>query len=128
MSNLLTVQSFKCMGSTIDRRGGASKDVESRVTKAWSKWRELGGEICDKKVPTKLKLLIDQAVIRPPSLYVCETSWPMSISSSFCQNNADDLFAQKKTAIDQIYQIMQFSNRGIIIHTRPYIAYCTICQ
>ena len=112
----------------MERSGGASEVVESRVAKAWSKWRELGGEICDKKVPTKLKLLIDQAVIRPPLLYVCETSWPMSISSSFCQNKAEDLFAQKKTSIDQFDQIMQLSHRGRIIHTRPYIAYCTICQ
>ncbi len=31
MVNLPTVQSFKYLGSTIDRRGGASKDAESRV-------------------------------------------------------------------------------------------------
>ena len=35
--NLPTVQSFKYLGSTIDRRGGASKDVDNRVTKARSK-------------------------------------------------------------------------------------------
>ena len=33
--------------------------------------------ICDKKVPTKMKLLINQTVIRPMLLYDCE-SWPMS--------------------------------------------------
>ena len=76
--NLPTVQSFKYIGSTIDRRGGASKDVESRAARAWSKWRELSGVICDKKVQTKLKLLIYQAVIRPTLQYGCET-WPMSI-------------------------------------------------
>ena len=44
MINLPTVQSFKYLGSTIDRGGGgASKDVDNRVTKAWSKWRELSG-------------------------------------------------------------------------------------
>ena len=53
MVNLPTVQSFKYLGSTIGRRGGASKDVENRVAKVWSKWRELSGVICDKKVPTK---------------------------------------------------------------------------
>ena len=37
MVNLPTIQSFKYVGSTIDRGGGASKDVESRVAKAWSK-------------------------------------------------------------------------------------------
>ena len=80
MVNLPTVQSFIYIyiGSTIDRRGGASKDVENRVAKAWSKWRELSGVICDKKVPTKLKILIYQTVIRPTLLYGCET-WPMSV-------------------------------------------------
>ena len=66
------------LGSTIDRRGGASKDVDNRVAKAWSKWREVSGVICDKKIPTKLKLLIYQTVIRPTLLYGCET-WPMSV-------------------------------------------------
>ena len=48
------------------------------MTKAWSKWRYLTGVICDKKVPTKMKLLIYQTVIRPTLLYGCET-WPMSV-------------------------------------------------
>ncbi len=68
MVNLPTVQSFKYLGSTIDRGGGASKDVDNRVTKAWSKWRELSGVICDKKIPTKLKVLIYQTVIRPTNI------------------------------------------------------------
>ena len=79
MVNLPTVQSFKYLGSTIDRGGGASKDADNRVTKAWSKWRELSGVICDKKIRTTLKLLIYQTVIRPTLLYGCET-WPMSVN------------------------------------------------
>ena len=79
MVNLPTVHSVKYLGSTIDRRGGASKDVENRVAKAWSKWREQSGVICDKKVPTTLKILIYQTVIRPTLLYGCET-WPMSVN------------------------------------------------
>ena len=51
MVNSPSVQSFKYLGSTIDRGGGASKVVENRVTKAWSKWQELSGVICDKKIP-----------------------------------------------------------------------------
>ena len=78
MVNLPTIQSFKYLGSTIDRRGGASNDVESIVAKAWSTWRELSGVICDKKVPTELKILIYQTVIRPTLLYGCETC-PMSV-------------------------------------------------
>ena len=48
------------------------------MTKAWSKWRELSGVINDKKIPTKLKILIYQTVIRPTLLYGCET-WPISV-------------------------------------------------
>ena len=78
MVNLPTVQFFKYLGSMINRRGGASKDVESRVAKAWSKWRDLTRVICDKKFPTKIKLMIYRTVIRPTLLYGCET-WPMSV-------------------------------------------------
>ena len=34
--------------------------------------------ICDKKIPTKVKLLVYQTVIRLNLLYGCET-WPMSV-------------------------------------------------
>ena len=78
MVNLPTVQSFKYLGSNIDRGGGARTYVEIRVAKAWSKCRELSGVICDKKVPTNLKILIYQRVIRPTLLYGCET-WQMSV-------------------------------------------------
>ena len=50
MVNLPTVQSFKYIGSTIDRRGGASKDVENIVAKAWlvemerTEWSDLRQE------------------------------------------------------------------------------------
>ena len=90
MINLPTVQSFKYLGPTIDRGGGASKDVDNRVAKAWSKWRELSGVICDKKIPTKLKLLIYHTVSRPTLLYGCET-WPMSVKDDKrIGNNRDE--------------------------------------
>ena len=55
MVNLPTIQSFKYFGSTIDRGGGAGKYVDNRVTKAWAKWRELSGVICDKEMPNKIE-------------------------------------------------------------------------
>ena len=45
MVNLPTVQSFKYLGSTIDRGGGANKYTENSVAKAWSKWRELRSDL-----------------------------------------------------------------------------------
>ena len=50
--------------------------MHCRTCKVWC--RELSGVIFDKKVPTKLKILIYQTVIRPTLLYGCET-WPMSV-------------------------------------------------
>ena len=78
MVNLPTVQSFTYLGSTIDRGGGTSKYVDNRVTKACSKWKELSGVICDKKIPKQLQLLIYQTVLRPTLPYGCGT-WPMSV-------------------------------------------------
>ena len=89
----------------IDRRGGASKDVESRVAKAWSKWRELSGVICDKKVPTKLKILIYQTVIRPTLLYGCET-WPMSVKD------------ERRTATTEMTMVRWAMGVGLLEHWR----------
>ena len=75
---LPTVQSFEYLGSMVDRKGGASKNVDSRVANTLSKWRYLTGVICNKKVPTKTRLLIYQIVIRLTLLYGCET-WPVSV-------------------------------------------------
>ena len=54
--------------------------MDNKVAKAWSKWRELSGVICDKKIPTKLKILISQTVIRPTLPFGCET-WPISVKN-----------------------------------------------
>ena len=75
--NLPTVQSFTFIGSTIYEDEEPAK-IWRTVTKAWSKWRELSGVICDKKIAKELKLLIYQMMIRPTLLYGCET-WPMSV-------------------------------------------------
>ena len=102
MVNLPTVQSFKYLGSTIDR-GGASKDVDNRVT--WSKWRELSGVICDKKIQTNLKLLIYQAVIRPTLLYGCET-WPMSVKD------------EKRMATTEMRMVRWAMGVSLLVHRR----------
>ena len=70
MVNLPTVQSFFQISWINNRQRRRSQQRrDNRVAKAWSKWRELSGVICDKNIPTKLKLLIYQTVIRPTLLY-----------------------------------------------------------
>ena len=105
MVNLPTVQSFKYLGSTIDRGGGASKDVDNRVTKAWSKWRELCGVICDTKMPTQLNLLIYQTMIVPTLLYKWET-WSMSVKY------------EKRTATTEIRMVRWEMGVSLLEHRR----------
>ena len=42
---------FKYLGSTITITADCEKDVESRIGKAWNKWKSLTGVMCDKKMP-----------------------------------------------------------------------------
>ena len=79
--------------------------MENRVAKAWSKWRELSGVICDKKVPTKLKILIYQTVIRPTLLYGCET-WPMSVKD------------ERRTATTEMTMVRWAMGVGLLEHRR----------
>lgn len=68
---------FKYLGTTIHQDGGCKTEVQLRISRAWDKWRELTGVLCDKKVPKKLKVLIYKTVIRPVMLYGAET-WPLT--------------------------------------------------
>ena len=58
LTDLPSVTAFKYLGTTIDQEGGCEKEVAKRIEKAWNRWRELTGVLCDKKIPTKLKLLL----------------------------------------------------------------------
>ena len=68
---------FKYLGTTIHQGEGCHKEIELRISKAWNKWRELTGVLYDKKMPTKLKVLMYKTAIRPALLYGNET-WPIT--------------------------------------------------
>jgi hypothetical protein len=69
--------SFKYLGTTIHQNGGCRVEVEKRIGKAWDRWRSLTGVLCDKKIPTKLKMLLYKVCIRPAMLYGHEI-WPLT--------------------------------------------------
>ena len=79
--------------------------MENGVAKSWSKWKELSGVICDKKFPTKLKLLIYQTVIRPTLLYGCETR-PMSVKD------------ERRTATPEMTMVRMAMGVGLLEHRR----------
>ena len=56
---------FKYLGTTIHQEGGCKKEIELRISKAWNKWEELSGVLCDRKMPAHLKVLIYKTAIRP---------------------------------------------------------------
>ncbi|XP_070024870.1 uncharacterized protein [Nicotiana sylvestris] len=62
-------ESFKYLGSIIQRYGEIDGDVMYRIGVGWMKWRLTSGVLCDKKVPLKLKGKFYRAVIRPAMLY-----------------------------------------------------------
>jgi len=71
-SPLKTVTSFRYLGSLIQGSGSVEEEIQSRATAAWSKWREISGVVCDKKMPLRLKSKVYKTVIRPVLLYGAE--------------------------------------------------------
>ena len=64
--------SFKYLGSVIDWSGGCGKDVDGLIKVAWSRWRNLCGDINDKKVPVKLKSKLYKTLVRHAMVYGSE--------------------------------------------------------
>jgi hypothetical protein len=73
MNELRQVDSFKYLGSRMDKQGSSGMIVRDRISAAWSKWRELSGVIGDKRIPRQLKVKLYKTVIRPILLYSLET-------------------------------------------------------
>jgi hypothetical protein len=69
---LKTVTSFRYLGSLIQESGSVEEEIRCRATAAWSKWREISGVVCDKKMPLRLKSKVYKTVIRPVLLYGAE--------------------------------------------------------
>ena len=66
------VNSFRYLGTTINQTGSCGEEVKARVQRAWNKWREVSGIVCDKRMPLKLKIKVYTAVIQPVLLYGLE--------------------------------------------------------
>ncbi|XP_019258913.1 PREDICTED: uncharacterized protein LOC109237106 [Nicotiana attenuata] len=71
--------SFKYLGSIIQGDGEIDGDVAHRIGTGWMKWRPASGDLCDKKVPPKLKGKFYKMVVRPTILYGAEC-WPVKIA------------------------------------------------
>jgi hypothetical protein len=46
---------FRYLGSMIQKNGDIDEDVSHRINADWLKWRQASDVLCDPKVPLKLK-------------------------------------------------------------------------
>jgi hypothetical protein len=66
---------FRYLGSMLQRDGDIDADVSHRIKAGWMKWRQAFGILCDKRVPQKLKGKFYRTTIRLAMLYGAEC-WP----------------------------------------------------
>jgi hypothetical protein len=66
---------FRYLGSMLQKDGDIDEDVRHRISAGWLKWRQASGVLCDKKVPQRLKGKFYRTAIRPAMLYGAEC-WP----------------------------------------------------
>ena len=70
---VVKVEEFKYLGSTVQSNGECVREVKKRVQAGWSGWRRVAGVICDRRVSAKVKGKVYRTVVRPAMLYGLET-------------------------------------------------------
>ncbi|CAH2208793.1 jg3537 [Pararge aegeria aegeria] len=72
LTRIATVKQFKYLGSIISNDTKIDDDVTYRTTAGWSKWRQLTGVKCDRRMPLKFKGKLYKTAISPAILYGLE--------------------------------------------------------
>jgi hypothetical protein len=60
---------FRYLGSMLQKNGNIDEDVGHIIKVSWLKWRQASAVLCDPRVPLKLKGKFYRTVIRPTILY-----------------------------------------------------------
>jgi hypothetical protein len=63
---------FRYLGSMLQKNGDIDEDVSHRIKADWFKWRQASGVLCDHRVPLKLKDKFYRTAIRSAILYGVE--------------------------------------------------------
>jgi hypothetical protein len=63
---------FRYLGSMLQKDEDINKDLSHRIKASWLKWHQASGVLCDPRVPLKLKGKFYRTVIRPAMLYEAE--------------------------------------------------------
>ena len=70
---VVKVEDFKYLGSTVQRYGECAIEVKKRANAGWNGWRRMSGVICDRRVPARVKGKVYKVAVRPAMLYGLET-------------------------------------------------------
>jgi hypothetical protein len=60
---------FRYLGSMLQKNRDINEDVSHRIKVGWLKWRQASGVLCDSRVPLNLKGKFYRTAIRPTMLY-----------------------------------------------------------
>jgi hypothetical protein len=63
---------FHYLGSMLQKDGDIDEDIGHRIKTIWLKWRQVFDDLCDPRVPLKLKGKFYRTAIRPAMLYRVE--------------------------------------------------------
>ena len=80
------VAKFSYLGSIIEKQGGCSEEIRVRIQKAWAKWRDDSGVVCDKHLPRKIKSKVYRSIIRPVLLYGLEVLALKTVDEKLLEN------------------------------------------
>jgi hypothetical protein len=69
---VLKKDTFRYMGSMLQKNGDIDEDVSHKIKVGWLKWRQASDVLCDPRVPLKLKGKFYRTAIRPVMLYGAE--------------------------------------------------------
>ena len=72
-AQLPQVTEFKNLGSTQQRDGDMTTEINKRNQCGWNNWRKMSGVLCDKRVPPHVKGKIHKTIVQPAILYGMET-------------------------------------------------------
>ena len=70
---VVKVEDFKYMGSTVQNNGECGREVKKRLQAGWNCWRRMSGVICDMLVPARVQWKVYKVAVRPTMLYGLET-------------------------------------------------------
>jgi hypothetical protein len=69
---VLKKDTFRYLGSMLQKDGDIDEDVNHRIKADWLKWCQASGVLCDPRVPLKLKEKFYRTAIRSVMLYGAE--------------------------------------------------------